>query len=91
MGNFLSKADYNQGARDMALLFLADLRHNGGKICAELKKKDLLALIDRIEDWVSTGLNATEMCLHAHPRHGFNFELIWKEGKLVSIKFIRGE
>ena len=91
MENFLSKADYNQGARDMAILFLADLRCNGGKLCAELKKQDLLAFIDLIEEWVATGWNATEMCLHAHPRHGFNFEFIWKEKKIVAIKFIRGE
>lgn len=91
MENFLSKTNYNQGARDMALLFLADLRYNGGKLCTQLKKKDLLAPIDLIEDWVTTGLNATEMCLHAHPRHGFNFEFIRENGKLVAIKFIRGE
>lgn len=91
MENFLSKTDYNQGARDMALLFLADLRCNGGKLCAGLKKKDLLAFINLIEDWVTTGLNATEMCLHAHPRHGFNFEFIREGGTLVAIKFIRGE
>lgn len=65
MENFLGKAD-NQGARDMALLFLADLRSNGG--------------------W-----NVTEMCLHAHSHHGFNFEFVWEGGSLVAIKFIRGE
>lgn len=91
MENFLSKSDYNQGARDMALLFLADLRSNGGKLCAELRKQDLLALIDLIEEWITTGWNATEMCLHAHPRHGFNFEFVREGGKLVAIKFIRGE
>ena len=37
------------------------------------------------------GWNVTEMCLHAHPRHGFNFEFVWEGGSLVAIKFIRGE
>jgi hypothetical protein len=74
-------AEYNRGARDMAMLILDHLEHNGGSICNGLNKKQKLQFIGHLRNYLSHAHNSLKTCRNALPQIGWNFTFHYDDKK----------